>query len=287
MSELKIGATNMFEVGKVDKDSVILKHPEATLEMPQKENTMSLAVGDSVEAFVYIDHAKGLVATTKTPYIDLYTPGFVKVVERKDFLGVFVDIGLSKDMLVSKDDLPHMKQWWPQVGDTLLCYLKTARKQMVARPVSRFDVNGVLTPSQPLSLDDTVQTVVLHIADEGLVTFSSEGHEVFVYYKHTRQTHRLGEALSVRITNVRDPKRYNGTLTKQKETMQEDDADIVYEYLQTHGEVNLGDKSEPTDIFATFNMSKAAFKRAIGKLYKDGKVTLEPTRTILKKQLKE
>lgn len=282
MSQLKIGATNMFQVARKDDDGYVLKHPEATIKMLENENTQPLNVGDNVEAFVYIDHSKGLFATTKTPYIDLYRANFVEVVEKKDNLGVFVDIGLSKDMLVSKDDLPYLKKSWPQENDRLLCYLKTARKQMVARPVSRFKIHDVLSPSSELEISQTVNATVLHIADEGYVTFTDEGHEVFVYYKHTRQSHRLGEVLEITITNQRDPKRYNGTLIKQKETMLDDDAQQILAYLQEHGSVDLGDKSAPNDIFATFNMSKAAFKRALGKLYKEGKAIPGKEKTTLK-----
>ncbi len=282
MAQLKIGTTNIFKVRKKEDEGYLLEHEEATIMMPFKEAVNPVDEGDELEAFVYIDHTKGLVATTKTPYIDIYNPDFVKVVEQKLGLGVFVDIGLTKDMLVSKDDLPPLKKDWPQIGDTLLCYLKTAKRQMVARPLSRFRVRDYLRPEKPLEKGEAVEAIVFHVADEGLVTFTKSGHEIFIYYKHTRAEHRMGETVKPVITIKKDETHYNGTLIEQKELMLEKDAQTVYDYLRENKEMPLTDKSTPQAIHDTFNMSKAAFKRALGQLYKQGRIDLKKDKTVLK-----
>ncbi len=282
MARLQTGDKNIFQVGKKTDEGYILIHDEANVPLPHSECDRTLEVGEKIEAFLYIDHTKGLVATTKEPYIDMHTPGFVNVVEKKEGLGVFVDIGLNKDMLVSKDDLPYLKKHWPEKGDTLLCYLKTAKRQMVARPVSRFKVQDFIKPKAPLEKGDTVEAFVFRVADEGLVTFTREGHEIFIYYKHTRKEHRYGEKLDVTIVVKRDDGHYNGTLIEQKETMLEKDAQRVYDYLKTHKAMPFTDKSDPGDIYETFHMSKAAFKRALGRLYKEELVELKKDKTILK-----
>ncbi len=284
MAELKIGANNLFEVVKNEKDNYILKHAEATLPLPKDEADTSINVGQRVEAFVYINHQKGLMATMIEPKIDLFRAGFVKVVEKKDKLGVFVDIGLKKDMLVSRDDLPPLKNQWPEIGDHLLCYLKVSRNQMTARPVDRFRVQQYLQPERELEKGETLTAYVYSIADEGLVLFTEEGHEIFVYHKNTRSERRVGETVEVTIIMKKDAIHYNGTLIAQKETQIEKDSAVILEYLKEHGSVDLGDKSDPGAIFETFHMSKAAFKRALGHLYKQGIVTLEKTRTTLKEE---
>ncbi len=282
MAQLKIGSDNLFEVVRKTDDEYILKHPEATLPLPKDETSDSLTVGNRVEAFVYIDHSKGLRATMVRPAIDLYTADFVRVVEVKDKLGVFVDIGLKKDMLVSKDDLPPLKKHWPRIGDHILCYLKVGRNQMTAKPVDRFRVTQFLKPEKPLENGDKVQAYVFHVADEGLVLYTPQGHEIFVYYKHTRETRRLGEKVEPTIILKKDDLHYNGTLIAQKEHQITDDAKTILDHLEKHGEMAFTDKSSPDDIFAVFHMSKSAFKRALGNLYKQGYVDLEKDRTILK-----
>lgn len=282
MAQLKIGSDNLFEVVRKTTDEYILKHPEATVPLPKDETPEPLTVGMRVEAFVYIDHQKGLRATMVQPAIDLFRADFVRVVERKDKLGVFVDIGLKKDMLVSKDDLPPLKRQWPKVGDHLLCYLKVGRNQMTARPVDRFRVAQYLKPEKPLDKGVTVKAYVFHVAEEGLVLFTPEGHEVFVYYKHTRSEHRLGETVETTIVLKKDDLHYNGTLIAQKETQISRDAETILDYLREKGEMPYTDKSDPDAIFETFHMSKSAFKRALGNLYREGYVDLEKTRTVLK-----
>ncbi len=283
MPSLKIGDTNLFTVTQKNDHGYVLKHTEAMVPMLFEETKESLAVGDQVEAFVYINHQKGLAAATIAPYIDQYRAGYVKVVEKKEGLGVFVDVGLKKDMLVSKDDLPHVKKHWPTVNDELFCYLKTARRQMVARPVSRFRMLEFNRPETPLEEGAQVEAIVHRHADEGVVLFTRSGHEIFVYYKHTRKSHRLGEVVSVQITVKKDDLHYNGTLIEQKETMMDDDANRIYEYLKMHGTMSLTDKSHPDEIFEIFHMSKAAFKRALGRLYKSELVELDKTETRIKK----
>jgi len=153
----------------------------------------------------------------------------------------------------------------------------------VARPVSRFKVLDFIKPEVPLEKGDTVKVYIFRVAEEGLVTFSEQGHEVFIYYKHTRDQHRFGEALEVTITVKRDDLHYNGTLIEQKETMLEGDALRIFEYLKANdGEMPFTDKSKPDDIYEAFNMSKAAFKRGLGRLYKEGKVDLHKDKTTLK-----
>jgi predicted RNA-binding protein (virulence factor B family) len=46
-----------------------------------------------------------------------------------------------------------------------------------------------------------------------------------------------------------------------------------------------GDKSSATEIQERFNMSKSAFKRALGTLYKNEQIDLEGNQTTLRKEV--
>ncbi len=284
MPQLQIGHWNPFTVARREPDGYILEHPEATLRLPDKETSRTLEVGERLEAFVYIRHREGLAITLRRPYIDVERAAFVRVVEKKEGLGVFVDIGLDKDMLVSKDYLPPLKREWPAVGDRLLCRLKVSANQMVAVPVRRFALFDAVRAEEPLTVGETLTAYVVYHADEGLVLFTEAGHEIFVYRKHTRHARRLGEAVEVTITTKRDDLRYNGRLTKQKESMIDEDARRILDMLESEGRIPYTDRSDPEMIFSAFHMSKAAFKRALGRLYKAGYVELKDEETILKKE---
>lgn len=284
MPELKLGQHNLFQVIKDDELHYLIKNQTATMELSKEEATQPLKVGDSVDVFLYIDHSKGISATMKQPKIDVFNADWVEVIEKKEGLGVFVDIGLAKDMLVSKDDLPHLKNAWPVIGAKLFCHLKVGRKQMIARPVSRFRMREYIKPETPLTVGESYKAYVFSLSDEGVVLFTEEGHEVFVFYKHLRKNYRMGDAVEVKISVEKDPLHYNGMLIEQKELMLEEDAMRILEYLKQEGSMPFTDKTDPQAIFDTFKMSKSAFKRGLGRLYKEGYVTLEKEKTVLNEE---
>ena len=282
MSIVKLGQSYIFNVIKTTKEAYILTYQNTTLELPKEEAIEPVKVGDFIEGFVYLNQQKNIIVTMKKPLIDTHKAALVEVVEVKQGLGVFVNVGLDKDMLVSKDDLPFLKKHWPLVGDRLFCYLKSGRNQIIARLVSRFKMGDYFKPEQPLVVDSKVTAYVFYVSEEGYVLFTEEGHELFVFFKHVRDDLRLGQCVEAIITVQKDDRHYNATLIEQKELMIDEDAKKVLEQLRAlGGTMPYTDKSSPEEIYETFKMSKAAFKRALGSLYKAKKVRLEKSETVL------
>ena len=55
----------------------------------------------------------------------------------------------------------------------------------------------------------------------------------------------------------------------------DDDAEMVWKHLQlAGGHLPFNDKSDPEKIKTAFGLSKAAFKRAVGHLLKEGKICI-------------
>lgn len=83
---------------------------------------------------------------------------------------------------------------------------------------------------------------------------------------------------------MKDDGTINISLLPRKEEGMEDDAAVIYAYMEERGgAMPFWDKSHPEDIKERFNMSKAAFKRALGKLMKEEKVYQEEGWTYFKK----
>ena len=58
------------------------------------------------------------------------------------------------------------------------------------------------------------------------------------------------------------------------------------EYIDTHfGVIPFSENTEPEIIERVFKMSKAAFKRAIGSLYKEKKIIIEEYRIVSSKMI--
>jgi len=285
---LVLGEINELEVIRETDFSYILSDGESEIMLHFKQLDGEVEIGDKVSVFLYYDNQRRITATMKIPYIGIHSPGFVKVVGVNPRLGVFLDIGLIKDLLLSRDDLPFKKSEWPDMGDTLFVRIKSTKNQLTAKIIPRYEIRNYLTPKTELIEGEYYKAYCVFIAEEGLVFTTLEGHYIFVYYKHLRKTYRLGEAAQVKITIAKIDKEYNGTLVDQKEIMLTKDALTIREYLEKHdGCMNLTDKSDPEDIMTTFKMSKAAFKRAIGTLYKEKVVILKADSTCLVKQVEK
>ena len=282
MPGLKIAQINTMRVDSVDADGYHLENEDGAIFLHKSLAKHPLKAGETVEAFLYFDQSKTVVATTYKPTITAYQSAWVDVVEQKFGLGVFVNINLKKDMLLSKDDLPHLKEEWPQKGDRVFAHLKSGKTQMVAKIPARFQVAKTLQPRGELDVGLTVKAWVFNLGPEGLVCFTEDGFEIYVYYKHTRSQHRIGEAVEITITHMVNRLKYNGTITPQKEHAMESDADRILAELKKSKTIPYGDKSDADAIFKAFHMSKAAFKRALGTLYKKQLVTLSPHQTTLK-----
>lgn len=285
---LAMGKFNELQVIRETDFSYILSDGETEVFLHKNQANKELEMDEMVSVFLYFDNQRRITATMNEPTVDLKTPAFVKVVGVNPHLGVFLDIGLIKDLLLSRDDLPFKKKEWPQIGDTLFVKMKATKNQLTAKLITRYDIRKYLEPKTELIEGEFYSAYCVFIAEEGVVFTTKEGHYIFVYYKHMRKTYRLGEKASVKITLAKVDKKYNGTLIDQKELMLTKDALTIKEYLEKHdGEMSITDKSSPDEINELFNMSKAAFKRAIGTLYKEKLVSLSSDKTTLIKPVEK
>jgi predicted RNA-binding protein (virulence factor B family) len=273
---LKVGMLNTLEVARETDISYMLTDGIEEVFLHKRECENPLEIGEQVEVFLYFDNQKRVTATTKDPYVDTVNAAFCDVVDVNPRLGAFLNIGTSKDLLLSRDDLPFKKSEWPKIGAKVFVKMKVSKNQMTAKIIPRYEIMNYLKPHTDLIEGECYEAYVIYFAEEGIVLSTLEGHNIFVYHKHLRKEYTLGELVKVRIINVKTNYQYNGTLIKQKELLITDDAVIIKEYLEKHnGVMEITDKSDPKVIFDTFKMSKSAFKRAIGSLYKEKIITLE------------
>lgn len=279
---LQMGDYNQLEVYKELEYAYLLNNPDEPVFLHKKQTTATLDLHELVDVFLYYDSQKRVTATMRKPLVDLQRADFCEVVDVNYRLGAFINIGLVKDLLLSKDDLPFVKNEWPAKGDKIFITLRVSKSQLTAKPVSRYNVKEYLKPTEHLEVGEKYTAYNLYKAEEGNVFFTTEGHYIFVYFKHMRKVYRLGEKADIQITIDKEDYTYNGRITLQKELMMTEDAQLIEDYLkQAGGEMPFTDKSSSEDIMNEFHMSKGAFKRALGNLYKAEKVVLEKGKTRL------
>lgn len=234
-------------------------------------------IGDIVNAFLYIDKQKRVAATIACPHVTVEKGGLCEVVGQNE-AGVFVNIGISRDILLSSDDLMSGK--WPENGDKVCCALKVRGKNLFVRLLNKPEIQALASDVE-LEEGQKYKGYVYRISDKGINVVTENYQIVFVFYKNLRKNYRLGEAVEVKIIGKHEND-YSGTLIEQKEIMIKDDAQVILDYLQSHnGVMNYTSNSSPEIIYNVFKMSKSSFKRALGNLYKERKVILTDDKTIM------
>ena len=255
------------------KDQVLLHFKQAL-----KEHEIS----DKVRVFIYADKEERKTATEHEPLALRDKPGFVECVEVLPGTGVLVNIGTPKEVLISKDYLPYNEDFWPTKGDKLLVQLKTRKNAITAKSLARFDIIG-LHKDVMYAEREKVLGYVCRIANTGLGIVTADMMYVYVPQKMLRGTYRLGQEVTVTITKLLDEE-YYGMLNDQKENMIDSDKELILAYLKKHnGKMRLTAKSDAEEVEKELKISRKAFKRAYGGLYKDRVIDFDENGTFLVK----
>lgn len=240
----------------------------------------SLNDGDIVEGFLYSDKKSRIAATLHLPEITTTTAGFAKVVDVNRELGVFVDIGISKDILVSRDDLPITYSEWPKVGDVLLCTLRVKGERLIAKTLTKEEIIK-LNKGIDLPINEKVLGYVYRVTTDGINIVTESYDIIFVFKSNMRKQYRIGEVANAKVIR-KNSNDYSGTLIEQKEDMIEEDSNKILQYLENNdGIMAITEKSDSAVILKVFNMSKKSFKNALGHLYKQRLIEIHDDKIIL------
>ncbi len=267
---LKIGEYNALEVVKQVDFGFYLKSNELEILLPQKYANDTIQVGDILNVFIYTDSEDRLIATTLVPLIKVGEFAALTVNHIADF-GVFMDWGLEKQLFVPLK-LQHTKMF---VGETHVVYAyldeqtdrvvgSTKLGPFVSRDTSQLEENQEVD----LLIYDFTDIGIMAIVDQkyiGLI-FKNE-----VYSKDIK----VGSSVKGYIKKIRPDGKIDLTLQKTgMEHMQDAKSIILNKLNEKNGFIAIGDKTAPDIIYKEFGLSKKAFKKAIGNLFKEGVIYL-------------
>jgi uncharacterized protein len=240
---------------------------------------------ETVEVFLYVDSEGRTSASTTIPEVAIGKYAWLKVTDVNPNIGVFLDIGIKKDLLLGIDDLPVHKAVWPKAGDLVYVTLRLNRNYLLyARLASDPVIESISTKATRKDFNKNIQGHIYRTAKVGSWIYTLEGFKGFIHESQRLKEPRLGQKVEGRIIDVKDDGTVNVSLLARKEESQDQDAERIYEYLLSrNGAMPYTDKSMPEDIQERFQLSKGAFKRALGKLLKEGKVYQEGSWTYQKK----
>ncbi|MGT2933269.1 CvfB family protein [Streptococcus catagoni] len=243
-------------------------------------------IGQMVTGFVYLDYKQKLRMTTKEIKSTKETFGWGEVTDVRRDLGVFVDTGLpDKEIVVSLDLLPELKELWPKKGDRLYIKLSVDHKdRMWGIPAEAEVFQKMADPAYDNMQNQNWQAIVYRLKMSGTFVYLPKNNMLGYIHPSERYSEpRLGQVLDTRVIGFREVDRtLNLSLKPRSFEMLENDAQMILTYLESNGGfMTLNDKSSPEDIKATFGISKGQFKKALGGLMKAKKIKQDPSGTEL------
>ena len=238
--------------------------------LPAKQVPQGIGQGDSLDVFLYKDSSDRLIATMARPLamVDQFAPMKVKELTK---IGAFLDWVLEKDLL-----LPYRQMLGRvEAGDQILARVYVDKSQRLA--ASMKEIYPMLRSDSPYQAGDEVRARVYEFSrDFGTFVAVDDIYSAMIPRHEDARQLRIGDQISCRVTGVkRDGKLDVSIRGKSYETIGED-AEAILQLLESYaGVLPFTEKASSEVIRRETGLSKNAFKRAVGHLYKEGRVSIE------------
>lgn len=281
-----IGRTVKLKVERLAEFGYFLSNGDEDVLLHKNDTEMELEEGQEVEVFLYTDSRGRVAATTTLPVITTETYGWAQVSDVKPGIGIFINIGIKKDMLLGEEDLPVHQSVWPKEGDMLYITLRVNRNERIYVKLATDPIiDGIAVKATRQDFNKNIHGHIYRTAKVGSWIYTAEGFKGFIHESQRKAEPRLGEKVEGRIIDVKEDGTINVSLAPRKHEALDQDSEAILNYLALrNGSMPYGDKSTPEDIQERFQMSKASFKRALGRLMKEGRIYQEEGWTYKKEE---
>lgn len=243
------------------------ENPERVL-LPKKEVPQDIKRGDSLEVFLYKDSQDRLIATTRKTALTLGQTAVLKVKEVAK-IGAFLDWGLEKDLL-----LPFREQTtklYP--GDECLVALYIDKS---SRLCATMKVYHYLLKNSPYQIGDEVDGRVYEQSGNfGAFVAVDDKYSALIPLREAPTEVKPGDLVHARVTGVKEDGKLDISIRDKAYLQMDEDAEYVMQTIEEFdGVLPFDDKVSPEIIKREFGLSKNAFKRAVGRLYKQGRIEI-------------
>ena len=236
--------------------------------LPKKQVPKDCKIGDKLEVFLYKDSDDRLISTLSEPKLMLHQVGRLTVTDVGK-IGAFMDWGLEKDVL-----LPfHEQTRRVRKGEEVLCALYIDKS---SRLCVTMNVYEYLDTDSPYEKESRVTGVVYEMSDNfGAFVAVDDKYSALIPKKELYGDIQIGDTVNARVISVREDGKL--TLSIREKTLEQMDIDakrILEEIDAYNGVLPFTDKASPDVIRDKISMSKNEFKRAVGRLLKEGKIEI-------------
>ena len=268
---------NLTVVKKVDFGVYLAENEQASAAgervlLPNKQVPEGTGLHDTVNVFIYKDSQDRRIATCQKSLLEMGQIALLRVVSVSK-IGAFLDWGLERELFLPfKEQTVRVRE-----GDECLVTLYVDKSERLCATMKLYHS---LHTDSPYKEGDTVRGRVYEISDNfGVFLAVDHLYSALIPKKEAQGKYRPGDEVTVRVVKVRE----DGKLTvspHQKAYLQMDvDCDNIMQVLDEFaGVLPFDDHVSPEVIKREFGISKAAFKRAVGRLLKEEKITIRDGR---------
>lgn len=236
--------------------------------LPKKQVPAGTKPGDEIRVFIYKDSEDRLIATTAEPKLQV---GQVALLKVKDVarIGAFLDMGLEKDLLLPFKEQNHRVSQ----GEECLVALYIDKSNRLA---ATMNVYSYMKADSPYQKDDQVKGTVYEVNENlGAFVAVDDCYYGLIPKKEIYGRIQPGDVVEARVLKVRDDGKLDLSPRKKAYMQMDTDAELVLKGIDRFdGVLPFTDKADPKVICREFQMSKNAFKRAVGHLLKEGKIRI-------------
>ncbi|MBE5902209.1 MAG: S1 RNA-binding domain-containing protein [Lachnospiraceae bacterium] len=232
--------------------------------LPAKQVPEFVKTGDSLEVFLYKDSKDRMIATTRQPALTLGNFGVLKVSETNR-IGAFLDWGLEKELF-----LPYKEQTCQvKRGDEVLVRLYVDKSERLC--ASMRGIYHLLSQNPPYRVEDVVKGRVYEFSKNfGAFVAVDDKYSALIPHHEDHSKLKIGQIIEARVTEVKEDGKLTLTLRQKAYLQIEEDAKLVLKVIEEFaGVLPFNDKAPAEVIMRDVGLSKNAFKRAVGHLYKE------------------
>jgi len=239
-----------------------------TVLLPAKEVPAGAKEGSEVEVFLYRDSQDRLIATVRRPKILLHQTALLTVRETGK-IGAFLDWGLEKDLLLPfREQTRRVKK-----GEEVLAALYTDKSD---RLCATMNVYPYLRTDSPYGPEDRVSGRIYETSENfGVFVAVDDCYSALIPAQEAQGELPIGAIVDARVTGVRPDGKLNLSVREKAWLQMDKDAELVWQGLKEYeGVLPFDDHASPEVIKREFGLSKNAFKRAVGRLMKEGRAEI-------------
>ncbi|MCV2883927.1 S1-like domain-containing RNA-binding protein [Aestuariibacter sp. AA17] len=279
---LNIGQINRLLVSDAFPFGFYLKHsledsPEDAVLLPLEDAPDPCEIGMALDVFVYHDSDDRLVATLNTPNAMLNDVAFMRV-KHVTGVGAFLDWGLKKDLLV-----PHSEQAKPlqeRLGYVVFVYQDEETDRLAASTKLHRFLDE--TNEQHFRAKQPVKLLIYGKTELGYKAIIDGSHLGLIFKDEVIFPLRVGDTVDGFIKRIRSDDKIDLCFQFHDDNARASLADQILDDLEAHGGIStLTDKSPANEISQRFGVSKGAYKKALGALYKQKRIVLEKDKITL------